>query len=310
MKNCETGTELVQKLFAIEQNEGLHTFLGSCQIELEAFRQRVPKGVWQTFVASDAASALRGKFLDDPYTRRGFEKPRGYAGDAVLLDFIYGAAPLPEDTPKRGLRINEWMCSESEAFAAVRSRRLLCARYIDEAVARDSTARVLSVACGHLREYALCRFDRTLWRGELVALDQDRASLAVVSSTYGDGHVRTRRAAISSLLDGSVDIGKFDLIYSAGLLDYLDDRLVTALATWCIDALNPGGKLLLANFTGCGERGYMEGVMHWPLVYRTEKDLRRLLPVPACTFLEDSGVIAYGEITKDAVLASQATTRL
>ena len=25
---------------------------------------------------------------EDPYTRRAFEKPRGYAGDAVMLDFF------------------------------------------------------------------------------------------------------------------------------------------------------------------------------------------------------------------------------
>jgi len=37
--------------------------------------------------------------LEDPYVRRAFDKPRGYAGDAVMLDFIYkpgqvNASPL------------------------------------------------------------------------------------------------------------------------------------------------------------------------------------------------------------------------
>ena len=32
--------------------------------------------------------------MEDPYTRRAFEKPRGYAGDAVMLDFVYSGPPL------------------------------------------------------------------------------------------------------------------------------------------------------------------------------------------------------------------------
>lgn len=297
MSYDDSVSGLVERLFAIEHENGLPAFLSSCRTELEALRKAVNHTVWQKFVASDAVVALRNTLLDDPYTKRGFDKPRGYAGDAVLLDFIYGTAPLPENTPKRGVQINRWMYRESKAFAAVRSRRLLCAQYIDDAVLKNSTARILSVACGHLREYALCRLDKTLWTGELVALDQDRASLSVVSGTYLDGHIRTHRAAISSLLDGSANIGKFDLIYSAGLLDYLDDHLVTAFARWCVEALNPGGVVVLANFTSCEERGFMESVMHWPLLYRTEEDLRRLVPGPARTFQDSMGVIAYAEIS-------------
>lgn len=31
---------------------------------------------------------LREIILSDPYSRRAFEKPRGYAGNAVMLDYI------------------------------------------------------------------------------------------------------------------------------------------------------------------------------------------------------------------------------
>src|ERR1700739_1428470 len=35
------------------------------------------------------AHSLHKRMLEDPFTRRAFEKPRGYVGDAVMLDYIY-----------------------------------------------------------------------------------------------------------------------------------------------------------------------------------------------------------------------------
>ena len=38
----------------------------------------------------------------DPFTRRGFDKPRGYAGDAVLIDYLYATAPPGQLEPAIG----------------------------------------------------------------------------------------------------------------------------------------------------------------------------------------------------------------
>ena len=120
-----TGDELVDALMAIDTSDGLPAFLSACRSELDVFRTSVPAAKWQEFVQSRAADRLRSAFLDDPYTRRGYEKPRGYAGDAVLLDYIYQTCPIPEQTSRRGLGIYSWMCTESKAFRAVRSRKAI-----------------------------------------------------------------------------------------------------------------------------------------------------------------------------------------
>lgn len=44
---------------------------------------------------------LRDVFLQDPLTRRTREKPRGYAGDAVMLDQLYYRVPPPSAYPDR-----------------------------------------------------------------------------------------------------------------------------------------------------------------------------------------------------------------
>ena len=134
----------------------------------------------------------------------------------------------------------------------------------------------MSLACGHIRELA----DSALWKsscGELVALDQDQESLAVVRGTYPDRVVPVCRP-IRDYLSGQLDLGSFDLIYAAGLLDYLHDGALQRLLSASIDRLNPGGRLLVANFTPqIRDSGYMEAIMDWFLVYRTADELREFL---------------------------------
>lgn len=49
---------------------------------------------------------LRSIMLEDPYIARCVAKPRGYAGDAELIDLIYDRQP-PAKVTRRGLRIFE-----------------------------------------------------------------------------------------------------------------------------------------------------------------------------------------------------------
>ena len=61
-----------------------------------------------------------------------------------------------------------------------------------------------------------------------------------------------------------------------GLTDYFDDRAMSLLHRLMRECLNPGGSLLVANFTpGHIGMGWMDAVMDWHLVYRTEADLER-----------------------------------
>jgi len=68
-----------------------------------------------------------------------------------------------------------------------------------------------------------------------------------------------------------------DLIYSIGLIDYFQDKLVVQLLNWMYDTLAPGGKALLGNFDPrCPNRVFMDHLLEWRLIYRTPDDMRRL----------------------------------
>ncbi len=47
-------------------------------------------GMWlEELVPICRRHRLQTLLLEDPHTRRAFEKPRGYAGDAEMLDYVY-----------------------------------------------------------------------------------------------------------------------------------------------------------------------------------------------------------------------------
>jgi extracellular factor (EF) 3-hydroxypalmitic acid methyl ester biosynthesis protein len=71
------------------------------------------------------------------------------------------------------------------------------------------------------------------------------------------------------------DLGTFDLIYSPGLYDYLDQVVARPLTKALFSMLKPGGTLLLANFLReTSTAASMELFMDWWLIYRTEAEMR------------------------------------
>jgi hypothetical protein len=61
-----------------------------------------------------------------------------------------------------------------------------------------------------------------------VAFDQDAASLAEVEAMAVSKAVEPIPGSISRLIAGRHDFSDFDLVYAAGLFDYLEDRTAKA----------------------------------------------------------------------------------
>src|SRR3954468_13407563 len=94
---------------------------------------------------------LRHLLHQDPFTYRAFSKPRGYAGDAVMMDYMYGlgeAEQAARETTPLGRRIFQYMDTRPSA-RAVRYRRQLLADLVDRVALRGGSS-VLALAAGHL----------------------------------------------------------------------------------------------------------------------------------------------------------------
>lgn len=214
--------------------------------------------------------------LEDPYTARAFRKPRGYAGDAVMLDYIYSGEP-PLETSAIGRAIFDGTTGLPNGQSVILRRNLL-AKKIDETTSTRPDARVLSIACGHLREAECSRAVTDKRVLELVAFDQDAESLSVVSRDYSPFGVTTVHGTVMDIIRRRVRFVGFDLVYAAGLFDYLSDKLARRLLALMVAMVRPGGRVVVANFTpGNHGRGYMECFMDWTLMCRGATEMQDLI---------------------------------
>ena len=210
----------------------------------------------------------------DPFTRRAFEKPRGYAGDAVMLDYIY----RPNAVTLDGLaKTSHEFTTQGPTGLSIKFRRTLLSAYLTQISTTVKNARILSVASGHCRE--LDEWKNVNQAIEFVALDQDSESCAHVLDSYGASWLSVKQESVTKLLSQKFVLGTFDFIYSAGLYDYLGDPMAKALTKSLVERLRPGGVLLIANFVPSTDgRAYMELVMQWKLQWRTKENLVAVFP--------------------------------
>jgi hypothetical protein len=246
------------------------------QSGLSEVRSSCPADEWDR-VASQCQTHPVGKLVwQDPFTHHSHSRPSGYAGDARLLDYLYGESGVPEGTTALGASVFRHMMAQQGALG-VRARRDLLAQLIDETAAQVDRPRILSIACGHLREAAQSSALREGRVGELVALDQDVESLAQVERACAGMPVRTVNCSVRAILSGKTSFEGFHFVYAAGLYDYLSERVATRLTRLMFDMLAPGGRLLAANFAPVlPEVGYMETFMAWKLIYRSPDEMARL----------------------------------
>jgi hypothetical protein len=261
---------------------------------------------WPAYTRACLNHPVRRLLHQDPFTCRAFAKPRGYAGDAVMMDYIYGlgeAGEAARNATSLGRSIFEYMDTRPSA-KAVRYRRLI-AGLIDRVADRKAPG-VLAVAAGHLREVELSRAVQTGKIREFVAFDQDETSLGLVARDYAHLGVQTIAGSIRRILSGKAKLGQYDFVYAAGLFDYLSGPVAAALTRRMFEMTRPGGLMLIPNFlTGLRDSGYMEAFMEWRLIYRNHAEMWALAAaLPQCAvadcrvFDDNDDAITFLLVTK------------
>jgi extracellular factor (EF) 3-hydroxypalmitic acid methyl ester biosynthesis protein len=274
-----------------------------CESTHEVYQNLSPEewsNLWQSVVFPHPVTTL---IHQDPFTYHSFNKPRGYAGDAELLDYIYGLRTDP-DISAIGQKVFDFSINTA-APASVRSRCQILAKTIDNAAQATAAPHILSIACGHLREAKLSEAVRDCAIGKFIAFDQDPLSLELIKSELGDYGIETECGNVGGIIRGNHAYSNLDLVYAAGLYDYLSQPMAVRLTKVMFEMLRSGGTLLVANFVPHKSIGYMESFMQWQLIYRSVAEVEAFSAeiessqiAQSRTFLDEHENIVFLELVR------------
>ncbi len=180
---------------------------------------------------------------------RARSKPSGFAGDYEMLIKLYAVEP-----PNRGLGGYLDLCIQDLPLArAVRTRLKATRKFLlDEVAARQGKARILDIASGPCREFV--DWPRDIGGAlEIVAMDSDPLALDFVNREVapqfkaGDLKAIHYNALRTRSAETTIEkFGRFDVIYSVGLCDYLPDKHLQRLLQAWHETLADNGVLLVA----------------------------------------------------------------
>lgn len=238
--------------------------------------------------------------VHSPFMRRALEKPLGYAGDYELMNMLY--RDHAEGTTLFGRLLNLYGTEETAGRAVVSRVEYMLEHLRQVATSAPGRARIASIGCGPAREIELL-LDRSPELGRKIdaaLVDQEERSIRYCERTLGPLAARTearlefirepiRRLLVARSLPST--LGTRELIYSAGLFDYLNDEAFRALLAALYETLKPGGVLLVGNMASHNpSRLAMEYFVDWFLLHRTADELRALAstltPTPAAIEVE------------------------
>lgn len=259
-----------------------------------------------------AQAALHPLILRAPFVFRTYTKPLGYAGDYHMVNQILDD---PRQGPSTYFQIVNAAFLQTAVAAAHRNRIDILTAFLkrtaDAARAAARPFRVLNVGCGpaaevqrFLREYDaphwLC-FELVDFSGETLEWTSHRLG-AINKDLVRQVAIRFMQDSVQQLLKRRPDAepaGEFDVVYCAGLFDYLSDKVCARLVSHFTARMRSGGHLLLTNVhTSNPERPGMEHLLEWYLIHRDERKMQQLLPSEAqqrSVYLDATGINVFAE---------------
>jgi extracellular factor (EF) 3-hydroxypalmitic acid methyl ester biosynthesis protein len=245
--------------------------------------------------SSFAQTALHPLLLRAPFVYRTFVKPLGYAGDYEMVNQILAD---PRQGNSTYFQIVNAFFLRAAVAQAHRNRIDILVGYLNQAAERARTEgrqiAVLNVGCGPAIE--IRRFIAEHSQPELLSftlldfsqptIDYTRARIDEVCAREGKkSEVEFVNESVHDLLkrasrrDGALEQTTFDLVYCAGLFDYLSDKVCARLLQYFASRTREGGTVLVTNVHSSNPQKIpMEHLLDWHLIYRDEAQLESLLP--------------------------------
>jgi len=235
--------------------------------------------------------------------------PQGYQGDFKILETLYKNIPVSEGI---GYYLDQYGLSLPLADA-VRNRIMKLEEIVRREICVRNAASVINIACGSCRELMGLAPDIVRTNAQITCVDMDADALAFamerLSHTEAAENITFRKYNAARMFDDDLNMavfGKTDIIYSAGLFDYLPSEFLAKMLGALYRLLYHDGTLIAA-FKDAEK--YRHQDFHWLIdwtgfLQRTEKEFLSILDtagIPQSAIREerdDTGIIIFYLITK------------
>lgn len=261
---------------------------------------------------------LHPLMLRAPFVHRSFYKPLGYAGDYEMVNMMLRD---PREGPTIYAQLINMLYLSAGPAAAHRNRidilvdHLRCAA--TDAARQGVNLKILNIGCGpamelqrFIRDEPLanhCEFHLLDFNKETLEYTKNKISEALCESArearvefiHESVHSLLKRASKQASDDSST--GSYDMVYCAGLFDYLSDKVCSRLLRLFYRWTKPGGVVLTTNVHPDNPIRYaMEHIAEWYLIYRDETHMSALVPEveDKQVHVDQTGVNVFMEIIK------------
>lgn len=267
--------------------------------DIDAALRLADPAQWQT-LKQFSLRHLHPLMMQSPVFHRCYHKPLGYPGDFEVMRYIYERHFEGPTLFARAMNLAGIMLPGA---AAVRSRKEVLKDILRNTVAHwrsDQPIRLISVASGPAQEIYEFLSEQPIegLAMEIVLFDQDKQALTLahgrLTRLLERRHLTRVRVvylhdSIKRLLHDPklfAGYGPFDLIFCAGLFDYLKERTAVTLSVNFHDNLASGGTAYIGNMVPTSpSRWIMEHHMEWYLIYRSAEEMLAFAEAAAPTAL-------------------------
>ncbi len=243
-----------------------------------------------------AQQDLHPLIMTTPFAHRAFHKPLDYAGDYEMVNMIWRNDY--EGSTIYAQLINKLQLQFDAAVAHRNRIRILTERLIqvcNKAKGLGRPAKILNIGCGpaieiqnFIETYSLLEFadftlldfnQETLINTEekIQSLLQNKTKKPQLDFVLKSVHTLLKQATSKEFQFEHIET--YDLVYCAGLFDYLSDKACAQLLKIFFKWTSPSGVILCTNVhPNNGALYWMEHLLEWRLIYRNEDDMSKLIP--------------------------------
>lgn len=219
---------------------------------------------------------------------RSFFKPMGYPGDFQIMNYFYDHEAEGDTTYSRYLHMLGLISGRPVVKRMEYISQHLEHLAKDKSNTQQGMAHIMSIGSGPARE--IQRFLEKNYNQDdsysVTLVDQEKQALDYgINAAYRSLAPSTSNVIISGMHTSFTEmlrpnntfrhLPNQNLIYSAGLVDYLNPNLARNLTRKLYEYLAPGGTLLIGNVndTSVGMYWSTEFILDWTLYYRDEQEM-------------------------------------